>query len=193
MGAESADNRVLHRAGSKKQPTIASCIVQEARISWQSRPASCRKQESADNRVLHRAGSKNQLTIASCIVQEARISWQSRPASCRKQETADNHSLFLAYRHKHWFDEERNTSLMETWWNFYLLGAHIPEVWPFPKTLRICSAAKEFDENPLQQSQTIIRWFYERVSWKKRATFFPFWFGNFLLWRVLKKVDSWAG
>ncbi|USI93600.1 hypothetical protein MCS25_07680 [Porphyromonas gingivalis] len=46
MGAESADNRVLHR---------------------------CRKQESADNRVLHRAGSKNQLTIASCIVQEARI------------------------------------------------------------------------------------------------------------------------
>ncbi|BAG33497.1 hypothetical protein PGN_0978 [Porphyromonas gingivalis ATCC 33277] len=24
MGAESADNRVLHRAGSKKQPTIVS-------------------------------------------------------------------------------------------------------------------------------------------------------------------------
>ncbi|WP_179856880.1 hypothetical protein [Porphyromonas gingivalis] len=33
MGAESADNRVLHRVGSKNQPTIASCIVQEARIS----------------------------------------------------------------------------------------------------------------------------------------------------------------
>ncbi|PDP56356.1 hypothetical protein CLI74_06235 [Porphyromonas gingivalis] len=74
MGAESADNRVLHRAGSKNQLTIASRIVQEARISRQSRPASCRKQESVDNRVLHRAGSKNQLTIASCIVQEARIS-----------------------------------------------------------------------------------------------------------------------
>ncbi|WP_173644126.1 hypothetical protein [Porphyromonas gingivalis] len=74
MGAESADNRVLHRAGSDCQLTITSCIVQEARISRQSRPASCRKQESADNRVLHRAGSKNQLTIASCIVQEARIS-----------------------------------------------------------------------------------------------------------------------
>ncbi|MCE8177913.1 hypothetical protein JGU42_01240 [Porphyromonas gingivalis] len=54
--------------------TIASCIVQEARNGWQSRPASCRKQESADNRVLHRAGSKNQLTIASCIVQGARNS-----------------------------------------------------------------------------------------------------------------------
>ncbi|WP_353354284.1 hypothetical protein [Porphyromonas gingivalis] len=48
--------------------------MQEARISRQSRPASCREQESADNRVLHRAGSKNQLTIVSCIVQEARIS-----------------------------------------------------------------------------------------------------------------------
>ena len=47
MGAESADNCVLHRAGSKNQLTIASCIG---------------------------AGSKNQLTIASCIVQEARIS-----------------------------------------------------------------------------------------------------------------------
>ena len=65
MGAESADNRVLHRAGSKNQLTIASCIVQEARISRQSRPASCRKQESTDNRVLHHAGSKNQLTIVS--------------------------------------------------------------------------------------------------------------------------------
>ncbi|WP_304297523.1 hypothetical protein [Porphyromonas gulae] len=52
MGAESADNRVLHRAGSKKQPTIASCIVQEARISRQSRPASCREQETADNHSL---------------------------------------------------------------------------------------------------------------------------------------------
>ncbi|WIM92063.1 hypothetical protein [Porphyromonas gingivalis] len=97
MGAESADNRVLHRAGSKNQLTIASCIVQGARISRQLRPASCREQESADNRVLHRAGSKKQPTIASCIVQEARISRQSRPASCRKQESADNHSLFLAY------------------------------------------------------------------------------------------------
>jgi len=36
MGAESADNRVLHRAGSKNQLTIASCIVQEARNSRQS-------------------------------------------------------------------------------------------------------------------------------------------------------------
>ncbi|WP_179857476.1 hypothetical protein [Porphyromonas gingivalis] len=36
MGAESVDNRVLHRAGSKNQLTIASCIVQEARISRQS-------------------------------------------------------------------------------------------------------------------------------------------------------------
>ncbi|RRG12724.1 hypothetical protein DOE52_10905 [Porphyromonas gingivalis] len=52
MGAESADNRVLHRAGSKNQLTIASCTVQEARISRQSRPASCRKQETADNRFL---------------------------------------------------------------------------------------------------------------------------------------------
>ncbi|WP_179857448.1 hypothetical protein [Porphyromonas gingivalis] len=52
MGAESADNCVLHRAGSKNQPTIASCIVQEARNSRQSRPASCREQETADNRFL---------------------------------------------------------------------------------------------------------------------------------------------
>ncbi|WP_353354414.1 hypothetical protein [Porphyromonas gingivalis] len=36
IGAESADNRVLHRAGSKNQLTIASCIVQEARNSRQS-------------------------------------------------------------------------------------------------------------------------------------------------------------
>ncbi|USI94524.1 hypothetical protein MCS25_05375 [Porphyromonas gingivalis] len=28
---ETADNRVLHHAGSKKQPTIASCIMQGAR------------------------------------------------------------------------------------------------------------------------------------------------------------------
>ncbi|GAA5582564.1 hypothetical protein Pgin04_01705 [Porphyromonas gingivalis] len=41
---------------------------------------------------------------------------------------------------------------METWGNFYLLGAHIPEVRPFPKTLRICSAAKELNETPMQQS-----------------------------------------
>ncbi|WP_179857724.1 hypothetical protein [Porphyromonas gingivalis] len=52
--------------------------------------------ESADNRVLHRAGSKNQPTIASCIVQEARNGLQS----------------FLI---SHLFDEERSTSLMETW------------------------------------------------------------------------------
>ena len=66
-------------------------------------------------------------------MQGARNSWQS----------------FLISR---LFDEERNTSLMETWWNFYLLGAHIPEVWPFPKTLRICSAAKELNETSPQQS-----------------------------------------
>ncbi|ERJ70365.1 hypothetical protein HMPREF1554_00410 [Porphyromonas gingivalis F0569] len=28
----------------------------------------------------------------------------------------------------HRFDEERSTSLMETWGNFYLLDVHIPEV-----------------------------------------------------------------
>ncbi|WP_373816208.1 hypothetical protein, partial [Porphyromonas loveana] len=53
---ETAYNRVLHRAGSKKRPTIVSCIVQGARNDLQSRPASCRKQETAYNRVLHRAG-----------------------------------------------------------------------------------------------------------------------------------------
>ena len=114
--------------------------------------------ESADNRVLHRAGSENQLTIASRIVREARNSRQS----------------FLISR---LFDEERSTSLMETWGNFYLLGAHIPEVWPFPKILRICSAAKELNENPLQQSQLVrinrhsrlLRWPRRRDTKQKPA------------------------
>ncbi|WP_373816137.1 hypothetical protein, partial [Porphyromonas loveana] len=68
-------------------PTIASCIVHEARNGLQSRPASCRKQETAYDRVLHRAGSKKRPTIVSCIVQETRNGLQSHLASCRKQES----------------------------------------------------------------------------------------------------------
>ncbi|WP_373775627.1 hypothetical protein, partial [Porphyromonas loveana] len=93
---ETAYNRVLHRAGSKKRPTIASCIVQGARNDLQSCPASCREQETAYNRVLHRAGSKKRPTIASCIVQGTRNGLQSRPTSCREQETTYNRVLHRA-------------------------------------------------------------------------------------------------
>ncbi|WP_373697710.1 hypothetical protein, partial [Porphyromonas loveana] len=52
---ETAYDRVLHRAGSKKQPTITL--------------ASCREQETAYNHVLHRAGSKKAFLfrLNSCI------------------------------------------------------------------------------------------------------------------------------